>query len=82
MFIDCTQAINNSVSLLKKKHYVSKHLNECSKEDFKIIPKCQTNDYSLFQMKEKDFIDLNLYLTELNCMHANAHTQTYTHQRA
>ena len=32
-----------------RKIYVLKHLSECSKENFKIMPIYQTDDYSLFQ---------------------------------
>ena len=35
-----------------RKVYASKHVYECSKGDFKILPAFQTDDYSLLQIKE------------------------------
>ena len=36
---------------------VSKHPYECSQGEFKIMPKYQTNDYTLLQIRENKFID-------------------------
>ena len=40
-----------------RKLNVSKHLYQCSRGKFKIIPIYQINDYTLLQIKEKKFRD-------------------------
>ena len=65
VYIECIQSLNNRVSLHKssitlpenRKLCVSKHLYKCSNENFKIIPIYWTDDYTLLQIKEKNFID-------------------------
>ena len=63
--IGSTQALNTRTSLHKsnikieenRKSNVSKRLYQCSQSIFKIMPNYQTNDYMLFQIKEKNFMD-------------------------
>ena len=63
--IGSTQTLNNRVTLHRsnikllenRKHYVSKHLYECSNGMFKIKSIYQTDDDTLLQIKEKYFID-------------------------
>ena len=58
-----TQALNTRTSLHKsnikienRKLNISKHLYQCSRGKFKIMPIHQT-DYTLLQIKERNFID-------------------------
>ena len=63
--IGSTQALNTRISLHKRnikieenrKLNVSKHLYQCSRVEFNIMPIYQNNDYSLLQIKERNFID-------------------------
>ena len=63
--IGSTQGLNKRTSLhgsnIKKeanrKLNVSKHLYQCNQGKFKIMPLYQNNDYTLLQIKEKNFID-------------------------
>ena len=60
-----TRALNTSTSLHKSnikieensKLNVSKHLYQCSRGKFYIMPIYQNNDYTLLQIKERNFID-------------------------
>ena len=59
-----TQALNTRTSVHSnikreenRKLNASKHLYQCSRGQFVIIPIYQTNDYTLLQIKEKNFID-------------------------
>ena len=59
--IGSTQALNTRIILHRtnikipenRKLNVLKHLYECCQGRFKVIPTNQTNDYTLFQIKEK-----------------------------
>ena len=59
------QALNIRTSLHRsnieteenRKLNVLKHLYQCSRGKFKIMPIFQTNDYTLLQIKEKKVID-------------------------
>ncbi len=61
VYIESTQGLNNRISLHRsniklsenRKLYVSKHLYEYSKEDFKLMPIYRTDDYTLLQIKKK-----------------------------
>ena len=65
IYIGSTQALNTRISLHRsnikieenRKLNVSKHLYQCSRGKFKIMPIYQTNDYTLLLIKEKYFID-------------------------
>ena len=65
IYIGSTQLHNTRTSLHKSnikieentKLNVSKHLHQCSRGKFKIIPIYQTNDYTRLQIKDKNFID-------------------------
>ena len=64
-YIGCTQSLNHRVALhksnIKLSHnrnlFVSKHIFQCSKGKFKIMPIYQTDNYSDITLKEQDFID-------------------------
>ena len=65
IFIGSTPALNTKTSQHRsnikieenRKLNISKHQCQCSHCKFKIIPIYQTNDYTLLQIKEKNFID-------------------------
>ena len=65
IYIGLTQAFNTRITLHRsnikieenRKLSVSKHLYQCSRGKFEIMPIYQTNDYTLLQIKEKNFID-------------------------
>ena len=65
IFIGSTQALNTMTSLHRsnikikenRKLNISKHMYQCSWGKIKIMPIYQTNDYTLLQIKEKNFID-------------------------
>ena len=65
IYIGSTQALNTKTSLHKsdikieenRKLNVSKHQYQCSQGKFKIMPIYQNNNYTLLQIKEKNFID-------------------------
>ena len=65
IYIGSTQALNTRKPLHKsnikiednKKLNVSKHLYQCSRGIFKIMPIYRTNDDRLLQIKERNFID-------------------------
>ena len=57
-------------------------LYQCSRGKFKIMPIYQTNNYTLLQIKEKNFIDkfkpkLNKTWIVHTCTNGNKHTHTY-----
>ena len=62
--IGSTQALNTRISLHEsnikitrnRKLNVSKHLYKCSQGKFKVKPIFQTKDYTIHQIKEKNFI--------------------------
>ena len=64
IYIGSTQALNTRKSLHKsnikieenRKLNVSKHLYQCSRGKFNIMPIYQNNDYTLLQIKERNFI--------------------------
>ena len=76
-----------------RKLYVSKHLYECSNDKSTIMTIYLTNDYSLFQIKEKcSLINLKQHQAKPNCrqthsphihtlIHTRTHTHTHTHTR-
>ena len=65
IYIGSTQALKTKISLHrsnikiaeKRKLNVSKHLYGSSLGEFEIMPKYQTKDYMLLQIKKKKFID-------------------------
>ena len=65
IYIGSTQALNTRASLHKsnikieenRKLNVSKHIYQCSRGKFNIMPIYQNNDYTLLQIKERTFID-------------------------
>ena len=65
IYIGSTRALNTRISLYKsnfkieenRKLNVSKHLYQCSRGKFNIMPIYQNNDYTLLQIKERNFID-------------------------
>ena len=65
IYVGSTQALNTRTSRHRsnikitenRKLNVSKHVYECSLGDFKIMSIYQTNDYTLLQIKEKEFMD-------------------------
>ena len=65
IYIGSTQALNIRTSLHKsnikieenRKLDVSKHLYQCSRGKFKIMPIYQNNDYTLLPIKVRHFID-------------------------
>ena len=84
--IRSTQAMNTRISLHRnnikitenRKLNVSKHLYECSQDEFKIMPVYQTNDYTQLQIKEKKFI--HKFKPKFNktwIIHTEKWTQTY-----
>ena len=76
IYMRSTQALNTRTSLHRsdikieenRKLNVSKHLYQCNRGKFRIMPLCQTNDYTLFQITEKYFNDK-----------METHTHTHTH---
>ena len=62
--IESTQALNTRTSVhrsnikMEEKRILNvwKHLSPCSQGKFKIIPQYQTKEYTLLQIKGKDFI--------------------------
>ena len=65
IYIGSVQVLNTRTSLHRsnikieenRKLNVSKHLYQCRQGKFKIMPLYQTNDYTLLQIKENNFID-------------------------
>ena len=65
IYIGSTQALNTRTSLHKnnikieenRKLNVSKQIYQCSEGKFNIMPIYQNNDYTLLQIKERNFID-------------------------
>ena len=65
IYIGSTQALNTRTSLHKRnikieenrKLNVSKYLSQCNRGKFYIMPIYQNNDYTLLQIKERNFID-------------------------
>ena len=65
IYIGSKQALNTRTSLHKSnikieeniKLNVSKHLYQCNRRKFNIMPINQNNDYTLLQIKERNFID-------------------------
>ena len=85
-YIGSTQAIYTRTSLHRSnmkmeengKLIVSKHLYQCSRGKFKIMPiRYQTDDYMLLQIKEKNFIDefKPKLKKNMNRTHTHTHTQ-------
>ena len=64
-YIGSTKQLNQRISLHKSNIklpqnrvlFVSKHIFECSKGNFKVMPIYQTDDYSMITIKEQSFID-------------------------
>ena len=90
IYVGSTQALNTRTSLHKsnikieanRKFNVSKHLYQCSRGEFKIMPIYQTNDYLQLQIKERNFINkfklkLNKTWIVLTKTEINTHTHTY-----
>ena len=63
VYIRSTQVLNTRISLHKsnikipENRKLSKHLYECRKGKFKTMPLYRTNDSTLLQIKEKNFIE-------------------------
>ena len=90
IYIGSKQALNTRASLHKsnikleenRKLNVSKHWYQCSRGNFYIMPIYQSNDYTLLQIKERNFIDKfkpKLNKTWTTHTHTHTHTQTHTH---
>ena len=64
-YIGSTKQLNQRISLHKSNIklpqnrilFVSKHIFECSKGNFRVMPIYQTDDYSMITIKEQNFID-------------------------
>ena len=80
IYIGSTQALNTRTSLHKsnikieenRKLNVSKYLYQCSRGKLNIISINQNNDYTLLQIKERNFIDKFKPYT-----HKNGYKHTY-----
>ena len=93
IYIRLTQALNTRTSLHKsyikiqenRKLNVSKHLYQCSRGKFKIMPIYQNNEHSLLQIKERNFVDkfkpkLNkTWTVRTHKRKKETQTQTHTH---
>ena len=89
IYIASTQALISRISLHKsnikitenRKLNVSKYLYECSQDVVKIMPKYQTNNYMLLQIKEKEFNPTHTQMDTNIHTHTHIYIHIYTHTK-